>query len=101
MFEIIAVLVAGLAVVLLTSIIKHVNWTDKTKNLVATVLSVVAAFVLFISGVDFSAVTAIDLLGLITSVYGTSQLVYNFIFSGTGLERKLASIGDSGTDKPL
>ncbi len=98
----IAIVGAGLAVVLLTSIIKQVQWTDKTKNLVATVLSVIAAGILFVAGVDFSALAAIDLVGLITSVYGSSQLIYNFILSGTGLDRKLASIGGQGnTDTKL
>lgn len=87
---VILVVVAGVAVVLLTSILKNTDWSPRYKNLLATVLSVIAAVLLFVGGIDLGTVTTIDVLGLITSVYGTSQLVYNFILTGTGLEHSLA-----------
>jgi hypothetical protein len=87
------VLVAAIAVVLLTSLIKNVNWSSKHKNLVATVLSVLAASIMFVSVTPLATLSGTGVLSIITSVYGTSQLLYQFILNGTGLERKLA-----GTD---
>lgn len=102
--ETILIIVAGLSVVLLTSLIKNVQWDHRAKNLVATILSIIAAALLFVTGVDFTAVTSLDLLGLITSVYGTSQLIYNFILTGTGLgqrvENKLAGASHDNPEPP-
>lgn len=81
----IIVLVAAVLVVLATSIFKNVNWSDKVKNLVATVLSVVAAVIGLLggNGWDVSAFGGADVLETALLVYGASQLIYKFIFNGT------------------
>lgn len=85
-----AVLGLGLAVVLLTSLIKNVGWDGKAKNLVATVLSVAGAGVVVLLNPGESLNDGGDFMALATSAYGTSQLLYNFILRGTHVEEKLA-----------
>ncbi len=73
--------VLAFLVVLLTSLFKHVNWSTQVKNLVAVVLSTVAAgfTILFGKDVDLSPE---NLFELALGIYGLSQLIYNFLMSG-------------------
>jgi len=84
---------AAVAVVLLTSIIKNTGWSHKARASIATVLSVVVASLgvwFGVGGLDFQAQ---DIFLAITSLYGTSQLIYNFILHGTSLNTTLTNIG--------
>jgi hypothetical protein len=79
----------SLLVTVLTSLFKAVSFTTKQKNLIATVLSVVAGFGAIVAeGADFTlqslAINAV-------AIYGASQIAYHYILSGTKLEGKLAS----------
>lgn len=88
--------VAGLAVavVLLTSLFKNVDWSDKVKNLVAVVFSVVGGAVsVWLSG-GFDG--AVDVLQTSLLVYGASQLLYAFILKGTKPETALANVNVLG-----
>lgn len=81
-------------VVLLTSLIKNVEWNFKGKAAVATVLSVLTAVLaLFMTG-GLAAFTAVALFQTFTTVYASSQLVYQFIMKGTVVEEKLALSGN-------
>lgn len=86
-------IVFGVAVlvVLGTSLIKNVNMSDKVKNLIATVLSVVGGVVTVLGthNWDFGAFEAGDVLGTVLIVYGAAQLIYQFILKGTSVEAKL------------
>lgn len=87
-------LVFGLAVVvtLLTSLFKHVDWSAKTKNLLATVLSVLGAAVTVWLGEGRELANAGDVAQLAVTVYGGSQLLYNFLMRGTHIEEKIAEV---------
>lgn len=78
-------------VVLATSLFKNVDMSDKAKNLIATVLSVVGAVVMQLTtgGFDFSQYEAVDVFGTVLTVYGGAQLLYNFILKGTQFDAKL------------
>ncbi len=83
--------------VLLTSLFKNVNWSDKSKNLLATVFSVIGGALTVIltkGGVD--AVLSASIIESALLVYGGSQALYGFILKGTTLEQKMAEVG-SGT----
>lgn len=81
-------------VVLLTSLIKNVEWNFKSKAAVATVLSVLTAVLaLFLTG-GWAAFTSVALFQTFTAVYGSSQLTYQFIMKGTTVEEKLALSGN-------
>ena len=85
------VLIVAVLVVLATSLFKNVNMSDKVKNLIATVLSVVGGVVTVLgtNGWDFTGFDGGDVLGTVLIVYGASQLIYNFILKGTQVEAKL------------
>ena len=89
------IVVLAVVTVLLTSVLKNVEWSAKTKNLLAVGLSVLAggAFVLQQNGWDVSAFASADLLEVVTLVYGAQQAVYNFVLNGTQLNAKLESVG--------
>jgi len=89
-------LVIGFVIVvnLLTSLIKNVEWSFRGKAAVATVLSVLAAVLaLFMTG-GVAAFTTVALFQTFTTVYASSQLVYQFIMKGTVVEEKLALSGN-------
>lgn len=78
-----------LAVTLLTSLFKTVNLSSKQKNLIATVLSVVAgAASVLLSGNDFSAT---GIASTAVAIYGASQIAYQFILKGTSLNKVLTN----------
>lgn len=80
------VLGAALAVNVLTSLIKNVNWTARAKNLVATVLSIVAAAAATIVAGDFEAK---PLFELSVYIYGLAQAFYALILKGTVINHNL------------
>lgn len=79
----------ALAVVLLTSLIKNVGWGNRAKNAVATVLSVISAGAIVLFGADVDLSPG-NLLNLTLAIYGSAQLIYNFILTGTTVEQRLA-----------
>ncbi len=83
----------AVAVVLATSLFKQMQWSARTKNLIATVLSVLAGGItVYLTG-GVAALTTVDLLQTITIIYGGSQAVYNFMLRGTAVEDKIAAVG--------
>jgi threonine/homoserine efflux transporter RhtA len=80
---------AGLsvAVVLVTSILKTVDMSTKTKQVIAIVTSVLAGLVgLLVTGkLDNTK----DIAGAATAIYAASQVIYHFIISGTSLNDAL------------
>lgn len=85
------------ATVLLTSLFKNVSWSDKSKNLLATVFSVIGgALTVVITKGGVDAVLSASIIESTLLVYGGSQALYGFILKGTAPEQWLAEIG-SGT----
>lgn len=87
----IIVLVVAVLVVLATSLFKNVEMSDKAKNLIATVLSVIGGVVTVLGTNDwsFDGFNGGDVLGTVLIVYGAAQLIYNFILKGTQVDAKL------------
>lgn len=80
----------AVAVVLLGSLLKNVGWSDKVKQALVVVLSVVGGVVSVWQAGALNG--ASDVLQTATLVYGASQLIYAFIFKGTGVEQVLAEV---------
>lgn len=79
-----------MAVNILTSLIKNIQWSWRYKAATATVLSVLSAVVaLFMTG-GIAAFTVPALFQTFTTVFASSQLIYQFIMKGTVVEDKLA-----------
>ena len=87
----IIMLVIVLAVVLFTSLFKNVNMSAKTKNLIATVLSVVGGVAADLAAKDFdvSQYATVDILTAALVIYGGSQLIYTFLMKGSSVDAKL------------
>lgn len=85
--ELIALL--SIAVTLLTSLFKTVDLSAKQKNLIATGLSIVAGIA---SAYVDGEIVASSLAASAVAIYGASQLAYNFILKGTGLNNKLTAV---------
>jgi len=85
------ILLLGVVTVVGTSLLKNVEWSDKTKNLIALGLSVLGGgvYVLQQEGWDVSAFASVDLLEMVTMVYGASQALYGFVLNGTGFNTTL------------
>lgn len=86
----ILITVASILVVLTTSILKNVSMSGKTKNLVATGVSLVAgAITAFIEAGSLDALTAGGVLSTVLLVYGAGQLVYKFLLAPSGFDEVL------------
>ena len=87
----IVLLVSG-GVVLLTSLFKNVNWSDRVKNILALGLSAVAGVVTDLASKnwDLAAYANLDILTTVLVIYGAAQLIYNFIMKGTAVEATLS-----------
>jgi hypothetical protein len=87
----------SVVVTLLTSLFKTAGLSVKQKNLIATGLSVVAgAVTVWInSDGDFNGASVASVA---VATYGASQLAYNFILKGTGLNTKLTTTNLFGTN---
>jgi len=86
----VAVVLSAVAVVLLTSLFKAVDWDARVKNLIATVLSVVGGVITVWATGGFENAT--DVLQTSLLVYGASQLLYKFVLEGTKPEASLAAV---------
>lgn len=86
-------IVFGVAVlvVLATSLFKNVDMSDKLKNTIATVLSVIGGVVTVLGTNDwnFDSFGAGDVLGTVLIVYGAAQLLYHFLLKGTQVDAQL------------
>ena len=93
------VVFAALSVVvtLLTSLFKTADLSVKQKNLIATGLSVVAGAVTVWINSDGNFNGA-SVASVAVATYGASQLAYNFILKGTGLNTKLTTTNLFGTN---
>lgn len=93
----IGVLVFGVAVlvVLATSLFKNVTMSDRVKNAIAVVLSVIAGVIVDLSthGFDFGTYAYQDVLGTVLVIYGSAQAIYQFILKGTEADAKLEAVG--------
>ena len=85
----------GTAVTFATSLFSKVDWSAKLKNMIAVVLSVVGGSLAVVAENDWSLenFASVDLLALVTVVYGLSQAVYQFITRGTPLDNRLKEFG--------
>lgn len=93
-----AVLGVAVVVVLLTSVLKNVEWSSRVTNLIAAVLSVVGAVVtvLAANGWSVDSFTDGNVLEIALIVYGGSQLIYNFILKGTAVSEALDNVNVFG-----
>lgn len=81
----------GMAVAVLSSLIKKEHWNTETKQTVAVVLSIIGGAVnaqLSANNVDVTTVLAQG-----AATLGISQAVFTYLLKTTGLEKILASIG--------
>ena len=85
----------SIVVVLLTSLFKQVKFTPKQKNLIATVLSLLAGTTMAYTD---GSLTASALTSSAIAVYGAAQLAYNFILKGTGLDKILTDTNLFGSN---
>lgn len=90
----VVIAVVAVLVVLATSLLKNVEWSDKAKNLIATVLSVVGGVATVFATGGF--VNATDVLTISGLVYAASQLIYTFIFKGFALNSTLEKVNIFG-----
>lgn len=97
----IIVFAVAILVVLATSLIKNVNMSDKAKNLIATVLSVIGGSLTVVgtNGWDFTGFDGGDVLGTVLIVYGAAQAIYQFILKNTSVEEKLEEISVVGSER--
>jgi hypothetical protein len=90
--------VISVVVVLAGSLLKSVDWSDKAKNLLVTVLSIVGGVVgVYATGGFDNATDIVTTAGL---VYAGSQLIYTFIVQGTGLNAALEKVNVFGPKAP-
>lgn len=80
-------------VVLSTAVLRNVEWSTKTVQLIAAVLAAVGGAVTALASNDwsFESFSGSDVLELSLVVYGASQLLYSFILKGTPLISTLES----------
>lgn len=97
----VAIVVLAVVVVLAGSLLKDVTWSDKAKNLVVTVLSVIGGVVGVYATGGFNDAT--DVLTTAGLIYAASQLIYTFVFQGTALNSFLESkgVGSKKVDEPV
>lgn len=97
------VFVLAVVVVLATSLIKQFGWKSQLTHGVVVVLSVVGGAVgtLGAHNWDFSQFQGGALAATALAVYGASQLLYNFILTGTdfgqNLDAKLTAVGSDSS----
>lgn len=89
------VFVTAVLVVLATSLFKNVEMSDRVKNTIAVVLSVIAGVIVDLSthGFDFGSYAYQDVLGTVLVIYGSAQAIYQFVLKGTEVDAKLEAVG--------
>lgn len=90
----IILLIAAVAVVLVTSLLKLPLVSTQVKVIIATVASVVGAAVsIWLSG----GLDTAELLPASLQVFGASQLIYRFIMEGGRVDKALENVGNKQT----
>lgn len=87
--ETLIVFITALLVVAATSLLKNVQFSHKVKHAVATVVALIGAGVAAFFTGDWQQANPADLSQLAFAVYGSSQLLYNFILKGTRVNETL------------
>jgi len=86
----ILVLVAAVVVIVTTSVIKNVDMSSNTKNLIATIVSgVVGLVAAFVDAGSVETLTAGGVLTTIGLVYAAGQVFYKFLLKPSGLDEAL------------
>jgi hypothetical protein len=94
----IVIAVISVVVVLAGSLLKDATWSDKAKNLLVTILSIVGGVVgVYATGGFDNATDIVTTAGL---VYAASQLIYTFIFQGSGINAALTKVNVFGPKAP-
>jgi hypothetical protein len=88
--------IAGLAVVLLTSLVKREHWSAKTKTSLLTILSTVAGYITIYFDKN-GTTTLLNTLNHSSIVLAASHLVYSLGFKGTPLDKFLTKINSIAT----
>jgi hypothetical protein len=90
------IVVFGVAVlvVLATSLIKNVTMSNRTKTLIATVLSVVGGVITVLGthSWDLSSFSGADVSQTALLVFGAAQLIYQFILKNTSADAVLEDV---------
>lgn len=78
------VLISAVLVVLGTSLLKHCNWSVARKTAIASALSAVGGIVTVLATNEWNVnnFATADVLETVILVYGSAQLIYNFIIKG-------------------
>lgn len=92
------VLGSGFVITLLTSLFKQPFMSSQVKNIIAIVVSVVAATLTAVLTGDVNTTT--DILVVVTSMYGTSQIFYKFLMQGGRIDTALSNalVRDTGDE---
>lgn len=92
-----AVVVAAFLVLILTSVIKHVNWSGKVKSLISMILSLgIGGLTAVVEAGGIEDLSAGGVMGVVGTVYLASQVVYRFILEGSKAEDFLANDVNGG-----
>lgn len=87
------VVIGAFLVLLLTSLVKNVEWSSKTKNLLTMAVSLVVglgAALLEAGSVDALAASPGGVMGVVSAIYLSSQVVYKFVMDGSRVEEFLS-----------
>ena len=86
----IIVLIAAILVVVISSVIKTVHMETKTKDLIATISSLIlGGLAAVLEAGSIEELTAGGILGTVILVYGSGQLFYKYLSRPTGLDELL------------
>ena len=86
----ILVLVAAVVVILTTSVLKNVDMSGNTKNIIATAVSLIVGLITaFVEAGSLEALTAGGVMTTIALVYAAGQLFYKFILKPSGFDEVL------------
>lgn len=93
-----AVVVSAFAVLILTSVIKHVNWSSKIKSLISMGLSLgVGGLTAIVEAGGIDQLSAGGVMGVVGAIYLASQGFYRFILEGSKAEDFLAKEVNGGS----
>jgi len=85
--------------VLLTSIFKQVEWSSHAKSILSVVISTIGGTLAFVlTKGNWDNILTTDLFQTVITVYGGSQVFYNFLLKGTVAEEKMANIGSKNNE---
>lgn len=94
---VIITIIAAIITVLLASLFKNVEWDQKLKLTLATVISVIdGSLATIVAHGGISGFGVLDMVDMISLVFTSSQLIYGFLLKGdtaplSKVEEKLAN----------